>query len=366
MRSAALLTSAAALVARPTPRHPPLKRGSTAENTDYAATLSQHTALAPFAAHVERELVQRFGARETERVRQSWRLADAGYVHFDQIVPGHEYMKQEARSYVPGLNPVAFWDTSSMAWARTLEESWEVVRDEFERVALQDAKRTKRVGNNVWAGAADSDSAQKYGQDWKTLVLMDRTTWDPVNSKLFPRTAKLLADAEAPIVEAFFAAMTPRSRINPHTDSCNFILTSHLGLRIPEGCSLTVGDETRTWTEGGVMLFDTSLYHDAANDSDDTRYILMLRTWHPELSDVERKALQFLFDVLDVPDLISSDPVAQFRAEHELAGLRTRPEVRARAAPPDALEPRPKQPGNKKKKKKKQARARAGGFGVST
>ena len=112
------------------------------------------------------------------------------------------------------------------------------------------------------------------------------------------------------------------------------------------------------------MLFDTSLYHDAANDSDDTRFILMLRTWHPELSDVERKALQFLFDVLDVPDLISSDPVAQFRAEHELAGLRTRPEVRARAAPPDALEPRPKQEGNKKKKKK--ARARAGGFGVST
>ena len=144
----------AALVARPTPRHPPLKRGSTAENTDYAATLSQHTALAPFAAHVERELVQRFGARETERVRQSWRLADAGYVHFDQIVPGHEYMKQEARSYVPGLNPVAFWDTSSMAWARTLEESWEVVRDEFERVALQDAKRTTRVPRAVAAPAA--------------------------------------------------------------------------------------------------------------------------------------------------------------------------------------------------------------------
>ena len=56
----------------------------------------------------------------------------------------------------------------------------------------------------------------------------------------------------------------------------------------------------------------------------------------------------------------------RFRAEHELAGLRTRPEVRARAAPPDALEPRPKQQGNKKKKKKKQARTRAGGFGVST
>ena len=357
MRSAALWTTAAALVA-PLPRRPPPKRGGTAENTDYAATLARHTELAPFAAKLERELVARFGAAETERVRQSWRLADAGYVHYEEMVPGHAYMKQEARSYVPELRAVPFWDTSTMAWASKLEASWEVVRDEFNKVALKDAKNTKRVGNNVWAGAADADSAQKYGQDWKTLVLMDRTTWDPVNSKLFPRTAKLLADADAPIVEAFFAAMTPRSKINPHTDSCNFVLTSHLGLRIPDGCSLTVGDATRTWTEGGVMLFDTSLYHDAANDSDETRYILMMRTWHPDLSPVERASLQFLFDVLDVPDLISDDPVAQFRTEHELAGLRTRPEERAKAAPSDVREP---QPPRKKKRKK-----RAGGFGVPT
>ena len=55
---------------------------------------------------------------------------------------------------------------------------------------------------------------------------------------------------------------------------------------------------------------------------------------------------------------------APFRPVLVGAGLRRRPEVRARAAPPDALEPRPKQQGNKKKKKK--ARTRAGGFGVST
>ena len=48
------------------------------------------------------------------------------------------------------------------------------------------------------------------------------------------------------------------------------------------------------------------------------------------------------------------------------AGPRSPTFVVDRAAPPDALEPRPKQQGNKKKKKKKQARTRAGGFGVST
>jgi len=86
------------------------------------------------------------------------------------------------------------------------------------------------------------------------------------------------------------------TKINVHTDSCNFILTSHLALVVPENgnnkCRLTVGPDTREWLEGTSMVFDTSIFHDAINESDGTRYILMLRVWHPELMDVERDALQ--------------------------------------------------------------------------
>ena len=102
-----------------------------------------------------------------------------------------------------------------------------------------------------------------------------------------------------------------------------------------------------------------SIFHDAVNDSDEYRYILMLRVWHPELTDTERAALQFLFDVLDVPDLVSDDPVAVFAAEAELAGLRTRPEERAKLAP-GAAKPKKNKKGGKKKKKGK-----AAGFGVA-
>ncbi|KAH8071846.1 hypothetical protein JL720_11348 [Aureococcus anophagefferens] len=94
------------------------------------------------------------------------------------------------------------------------------------------------------------------------------------------------------------------------------------------------------------------IFHDAVNDSDEYRYILMLRVWHPELTDTERAALQFLFDVLDVPDLVSA-------AEAELAGLRTRPEERAKLAP-GAAKPQKNKKGGKKKKKGK-----AAGFGVA-
>ena len=38
---------------------------------------------------------------------------------------------------------------------------------------------------------------------------------------------------------------------------------------------------------GEMLMFDTSLLHEAANSADSVRYILMLRVWHPELSKDE-------------------------------------------------------------------------------
>ena len=216
----ALLTGACALVAPPGRFAVPSTRlQSLAEVVVQDPTMGA-TLLSPFAQQINDELEKRFGAAETARVREAWRLMDVDYVHKEALIEGHEYMKQEARSYLPGLTPMPFWDLTTTAWAQELEANWEVVRDEFRAVAMDDADNLKKKGNNVWVAAADSDSAASYGPDWRTLVLMDRTTWDPTNCNLFPKTAKLLSDAGVPCVEAFFASMTPNSKIAPHTDSC--------------------------------------------------------------------------------------------------------------------------------------------------
>ena len=94
-------------------------------------------------------------------------------------------------------------------------------------------------------------------------------------------------------------------------------------------CRLTIGDETRQWINGEVMLFDTSIMHDAVNESDDTRYILMFRVWHPDLTDVERNALQLIYDCLEVPDLLSEDLTLRERAEMEIEKLRTFPKLKS-------------------------------------
>jgi len=123
--------------------------------------------------------------------------------------------------------------------------------------------------------------------------------------------------------------MKPRTSIKPHSDFTNFVLTSHLPLVIPENgsnkCRLSVGDETRQWLEGKIILFDTSIYHDAINDSDEMRYILMLRIWHPDLTIEERQALQFIYDCLEIPELLSEDPGTVLLAEQQAKSLREFP-----------------------------------------
>jgi len=295
-----------------------------------------------------------------ERVIESWDCINEGYHHKEILDPAHPTsMVQEARSYLPGLTAKPFWSPSDSLFAQELASSYLVIREEFDKVTAISNSKNLAKGNNVWATAADSKSAASYGPDWKTLVLNDRTTYDSTNSLLFPKTVSILKNLTGtPVVEAFFASMEPNSSINLHSDSCNFILTSHLGLDIPGNgneCRLSVGDTTQNWKDGEVMLFDTSIMHSAVNETPKTRYILMLRVWHPELTSSEIKALQFTFDALDVPGILSESAGERFIAEEQLRVLRSG--EGAVPNPPPTTIPTPS------KKSKKSATVIKRGFG---
>ena len=50
----------------------------------------------------------------------------------------------------------------------------------------------------------------------------------------------------------------------------NFVLTAHLGVDVPPNkCWLGVGDERKYWENGKVMIFDTSVLHEAANEAEE-------------------------------------------------------------------------------------------------
>ncbi len=61
------------------------------------------------------------------------------------------------------------------------------------------------------------------------------------------------------------------------------------------------------------------------NDSDEMRYLLMLRTWHPDLTREEQEALQLIYDCLEILELLSSDPGTMLLAEQQAKSLREFP-----------------------------------------
>jgi len=69
----------------------------------------------------------------------------------------------------------------------------------------------------------------------------------------------------------------------------------------PAACWLKVGSaEPRGWEEGKGMVFDTSFTHSTWNASpDEERLVLLIRFWHPQLSEAERVATLWLFAAAD-------------------------------------------------------------------
>lgn len=349
-----------------------------------ASPLAGHT----FSGLVEEALKFRFEACKITRVIQSLHLLESDYEHIEWIQSSTKpniYFKQHAPSYVPGLTVRPFWRTikgttlsieqqSSQPnfqvledWCSLLEKNYELIRDDFAK-SMSNPTRLVQEGNNVWAGALTED-ASSYGQGWKTLVLFDRGTWDASNVSLFPQTSRFLHENLPPdfAVEIFFAQMDPSSTIQPHSDFTNFVVTSHLAIDIPYSgtnlCRLSVGDVTQEWINGKVTVFDTSLMHDAVNESDKTRYILMFRLWHPDLSLEERRALQFIYDCLVVPELASAKTDSErFMAEQRLQVLRSFPSQTLIKNKTSSLSTGFGGGGGKKKSKAK-SKSRSKGFG---
>lgn len=227
-----------------------------------AIPLPRHT----FAGLVEQDMIRRFGGEEPiHRVLKSWRWLEQGYehraYHGKESDPDKSLCHQHCHSYVPGLTVHEFWDNQAFEWTQKLASKYKNIRKEFLDVTA-DMARLQQEGNNIWAGALTED-AGSYGVGWKTLVLMDRGRWDPINVNLFPETSKAVQEAGVPAVEVFFASLQPDSNIKPHSDFTNFVLTSHLSLDIPYSgenkCRLRIGDTTRQWINGDIMVFDTSL-----------------------------------------------------------------------------------------------------------
>ncbi|MBA2918502.1 tetratricopeptide repeat protein [Sphingomonas sp. MAH-20] len=108
-----------------------------------------------------------------------------------------------------------------------------------------------------------------------------------------------LADHAGRAPTVFFSLLHPRTRIPPHTGVTNARTIVHLGLIVPEKCGFRVGGETREWQEGQAFAFDDTIEHEAWNDSDELRAVLILDVWNPHITQTERDLVNRFFQAAD-------------------------------------------------------------------
>lgn len=198
--------------------------------------------------------------------------------------------------YVPDLPPKPWHDRSDFPWAAQVEAATAIIRDELLEALQAGEGFAPYVNHPEGSHEARVWQAVNRSMDWSSLHLYRHGVRVEENCARCPRTVEILEKADLHRVpghgpEVMFSVLKPKAKIPPHYGSVNGRLIVHLPLIVPPNCgALKVAGEARSWVEGELLFFDDSFEHEAWNDSDQTRVVLIFDTWNPHLTMVEREA----------------------------------------------------------------------------
>jgi aspartyl/asparaginyl beta-hydroxylase (cupin superfamily) len=203
------------------------------------------------------------------------------------------YRQQPTFLYFPQLPAIEFYARADFPWLDAIEAATGDIRAELVNV-LADGPATLTPYVEVPAGLPlDQWRELNHSRRWGVYFLWKEGRPFPEHIARCPRTVAALAGwprCEIPgcAPTAVFSILDAKSRIPPHTGVNNARLVVHLPLIVPPGCGFRVGGEQREWQPGRAFVFDDTIEHEAWNDSDTPRAVLILDVWSPLLSAAER------------------------------------------------------------------------------
>lgn len=231
--------------------------------------------------------------REEERTIRGFRTNILENVQSGPIVPP-VFM-------VPGIKPKRYFDPSDFPGFSELGQATDEIRAEF--LALAESNSDAFSSRLKGLHSAEMDGNRPGA--WSMIPLIKNGAVVEEFASCCPLTMKLAHKLDMPKLglispSLYFSVLEPNSRIAPHTGITNARLISHLPLIVPDNCGFRVGGETRRWQVGRAMVFDDMTTHEAWNDSDRIRVVLIADLWRPELSTAERAAVSDLMDCRNV------------------------------------------------------------------
>ena len=188
--------------------------------------------------------------------------------------------ERTSMSRYPGLRSQPWYDPATLPVARELERAAPRIVEEFRRIDPREfAPENEPIARR---GAWDVYLLHERGRRHDDRCRQCPTVTAIVESH---RTVRSLAGL------VYFSRLAPRSRVAPHAGPTNMRVRVHLGIDVPPGCGIRVGDTGATWREGACIAFDDSFQHEVWNESDRERIVLVVDCWHPDLTDDEVRLL---------------------------------------------------------------------------
>nr|XP_035938357.1 aspartyl/asparaginyl beta-hydroxylase isoform X5 [Halichoerus grypus] len=189
---------------------------------------------------------------------------------------------------VHGLKAQPWWtprETGYTELVKSLERNWKLIRDEG--LAVMDKAKGLFL--------PEDENLREKG-DWSQFTLWQQGRKNENACKGAPKTCSLLDKFPETTGcrrgQIKYSVMHPGTHVWPHTGPTNCRLRMHLGLVIPkEGCKIRCANETKTWEEGKVLIFDDSFEHEVWQDAASFRLIFIVDVWHPELTPQQRQSL---------------------------------------------------------------------------
>ncbi len=208
--------------------------------------------------------------------------------------------------FYPELPHVQFYDREQFDWVPNLEAQTAPIREEalavfadnaaFKPYLISDENRPQNEHHEML-----------NNDDWGAFYLWQDGQEVTANTARCPATKAALAPLFENTISTIpnrspnilFSLLRPGAKIPPHNGLINARLICHLPLVVPDGCGFRVGNDTRAWHEGEMFLFDDTIEHEAWNNSDKPRLILLFEIWRPELSSKERQLISAMLAAVD-------------------------------------------------------------------
>ena len=241
------------------------------------------------------------GAREALTGAEKKRLE----AFIDTTLRIRKRYRQEPMEYgYPGLPDIEFYERYEFPWLGQFEAATPGIQRELARILVEDEagfspyiQYDDHLPLDQWRELNKSPRWSAFHFYDKGREIAERCARAPATMDAVRRLPQAMVDLRSPT--AMFSVLKPRTRIPPHTGIANFRLVVHLPLVLPGRCGFRVGGETREWRIGEAWVFDDTIEHEAWNESDEIRIILICDIWSPRLSPAEREAIRAVIAATD-------------------------------------------------------------------